>query len=586
MTINIFQPAGGPSYFKRGAFLPNGNPTQPFSSQNIPGYIYNTESSLFNTISPQFGKPADSGFRFETIFNNVPANVDIYVPISLKNGGNQATLTSDPIGPFNPVAGMNSWVRVPVQQGFGSLTYEVTGNDSTSTGDSFVNLPVVTSFNSGSPTPGLITLEITPQPESPAPPNVEPSTFHTPAFSNSFLNLINQGTENTDAGQIAVASILSCSGTSPIFKLGPPFDTGTPMMFNVLPDGRYRNRQNAVLFSDTNELNNIAFKIRSSSQNTGLVDVPAKASELKGRKLTASSAWLTATLSSTSTPLTVTVEVNPAGMAAGTYNGSVEFTSAVAPTMTLPVVLTVMPPGPALASTALFNAASYAPSAVAPGENVVVYGSMFGPSTLTTAARDAQGRLTTELGGVQLLFDNIPAPLVYAGSGVVSALVPFEVGTKQLTVMQVEYQGVKSAPHVLLVLDAIPGLYTATGGGGGQGAILNQDNSYNNSANPANPGDIIQLFGTGAGQTDPPGMDGGPAQAPFPKPLLPVEVTIDGLLADIVYAASAPGEPEGIFQINARVPLGVARGTGVPVLVTVGTKQTQPGVTVEISPTK
>ena len=57
------------------------------------------------------------------------------------------------------------------------------------------------------------------------------------------------------------------------------------------------------------------------------------------------------------------------------------------------------------------------------------------------------------------------------------------------------------------VFDAIPGLYTADGGDAGQGAILNQDNSYNSATNPANPGDIIQLFGTRAGQTDPPGLD-------------------------------------------------------------------------------
>jgi uncharacterized protein (TIGR03437 family) len=276
--------------------------------------------------------------------------------------------------------------------------------------------------------------------------------------------------------------------------------------------------------------------------------------------------------------------VNPAGLSPGTYSGTVVFNSPQAVSRNLPVNLVVMPSGPTLPSTAVFNAASYTPLAVAPGENIVVYGSSFGPDSLTLTSRDAQGRLSTSLAGVSLLFDNVPAPLVYTGKGVVSALVPFAVAKKTVTVMQVVYQGAKSAPYAIPVFDAIPGLYTADGGGAGQGAILNQDNSYNSATNPANPGDIIQLFGTGAGQTDPPGTDGNPAQDPFPKPLLPVSVTIDGLPADVIYEGSAPGEPEGVFQINARVPAGVTRGVGVQVLVTIGTKRTQLGVTLAISP--
>jgi uncharacterized protein (TIGR03437 family) len=250
----------------------------------------------------------------------------------------------------------------------------------------------------------------------------------------------------------------------------------------------------------------------------------------------------------------------------------------------LPVRLVVMQPGPAIAPSAVLSAASYAPMAVAPGEAVVVYGSRFGPSSLATLTLDAQGHVSTSLAGVRLLFDGIPAPLIYTGAGLVSAFVPFGVATKQSTQVQVEYQGVKSVPIVVPVLDAVPGLFTADGSGGNQGAILNQDNTYNSATIPADPGDIVVLFGTGAGQTNPAGTDGQLAQAPLPKPLLPVKVTIDGLPADdILYAGSAPTLPEGVFQINVRVPFGVSRGRGVPVLITVGNRQTQPGVTLAVS---
>jgi len=110
--------------------------------------------------------------------------------------------------------------------------------------------------------------------------------------------------------------------------------------------------------------------------------------------------------------------------------------------------------------------------------------------------------------------------------------------------LQVEYQGVKSPPVASPVVDAIPELYTTNGAAVSQGAILNLNKCYNKAGNHAHPGDIIVLFGTGFGQTNPPGADGSPAQD-LPKPLLPVSVTIDGLPAHILYAASLPARPGG-----------------------------------------
>ena len=79
----------------------------------------------------------------------------------------------------------------------------------------------------------------------------------------------------------------------------------------------------------------------------------------------------------------VTVTATPTGLATGAYSGTVTLSSpnsipAIAVTVNL-VVGTVT--GPAL--NAVANAASYSTGSIAPGENVVLFGSGIGPAQLT-----------------------------------------------------------------------------------------------------------------------------------------------------------------------------------------------------------
>ena len=71
-----------------------------------------------------------------------------------------------------------------------------------------------------------------------------------------------------------------------------------------------------------------------------------------------------------------------------------------------------------------------------------------------------------------------------------------------------------------------PGLFTANSTGKGQAAAVNEHGSINSASRPAPVGSVISLFDTGEGQTSPQGVDGKTATAPYPKPRLPVSVTI------------------------------------------------------------
>jgi uncharacterized protein (TIGR03437 family) len=119
--------------------------------------------------------------------------------------------------------------------------------------------------------------------------------------------------------------------------------------------------------------------------------------------------------------------------------------------------------------------------------------------------------------------------------------------------------------------DTSPGIFSVTGDGKGQGAILNA-NGLNSGGNPAAKGSIIQIFATGAGMWDNKlGGDGWIVSTllPYPVPLAPVSVTIGGQAAQIMYAGAAPNLVSGALQVNAVVPDGVASGPQ-PVVLMVG----------------
>ena len=223
----------------------------------------------------------------------------------------------------------------------------------------------------------------------------------------------------------------------------------------------------------------------------------------------------------------------------------------------------------AVAVSAVDNAASYATGSVSPGEIVTIFGGGMGGGTLVTAeVNQTTGKLATTLNGTSVTIGGTPAPLVYASANQVSAIVPYEVAGQTSTQVTVQYNGASSSGLTIPVVAATPGVFTANASGRGPGAILNQDSTYNTASNPAKPGDVIVLYGTGEGQLNPLGVTGSIASGPtYPKPVLPVSVSIGGIdaTAGITYAGSAPTFVEGLLQIDVTVPQGV--GSGAQALV-------------------
>jgi uncharacterized protein (TIGR03437 family) len=181
---------------------------------------------------------------------------------------------------------------------------------------------------------------------------------------------------------------------------------------------------------------------------------------------------------------------------------------------------------PPITVTSVANAASNAQGAVAPGEIVTIAGAGLGPALQVGGADPTTGLLNTSVAGASVLFDGVAAPLVTVSATRVTAIVPYEIDGNNSTQMQVSFNGQTSAPMTLTVAPSFPGLFSADSSGAGQALASNADSSPNSAGNPANTGDVITLFGTGEGQTDPPGVDGQIANDVLPQPVLPLSVTI------------------------------------------------------------
>jgi uncharacterized protein (TIGR03437 family) len=265
----------------------------------------------------------------------------------------------------------------------------------------------------------------------------------------------------------------------------------------------------------------------------------------------------------------------------GTYNASLTLSDGQSIVIPVSIDVTAGPlPQPVIG--AVVNAASQEIGPVSPGEIVTLFGDLVGPTSEYGASLDASGNLVTTIANARVSFDGIPAPILYASPSQMNVIVPYNIPNPAFTNVQVEYLGVMSAAIGVPVAASEPSIFTLAGNGVGQAAILNQDNSVNEQGNPAPRGSVVQIYGTGEGMTNPPGVTGSITDAQTSRPVLPVSVTIGGVNATLQYAGSALDAVTGLFQVNAIVPQSIMPGPAVPIVLTVGTASSPGNVTIAV----
>ncbi len=138
--------------------------------------------------------------------------------------------------------------------------------------------------------------------------------------------------------------------------------------------------------------------------------------------------------------------------------------------------------------------------------------------------------------------------------------------------LRVERNGVPSNTVVPFILETQPGLFALDGSGTGQAlAMHREDGSLNGPQNPAAKGSILDLYATGLGRTDPPGIAGRVAAADaLPAVRAPVGVMIGNRLAEVLYAGGAAGQAAGFAQVTVRIGESTPSGSHIPIRLIAG----------------
>ena len=226
------------------------------------------------------------------------------------------------------------------------------------------------------------------------------------------------------------------------------------------------------------------------------------------------------------------------------------------------------------------NAASFAEGPIAPGQIVSLFGAGLAAGQRLGPQVDKSGRVASALGGIEVRFDGLPAPLLFVTDNQINVQAPYEIAEQRTTLIEVLGQGIVKASRTAPTAAAAPGLFTMNGGSGPVVAIA-ADGSLNSAANPADRGSVWTLYATGEGQTDQSSATGQLASPPLGRPVLPVVLTVGGVPAEILYAGAAPGYV-GLMQVNFRVPSGFLPSGALPVSLKAGQWASQSRVTLAV----
>uniref|UniRef100_Q01TN4 BACON domain-containing protein n=1 Tax=Solibacter usitatus (strain Ellin6076) TaxID=234267 RepID=Q01TN4_SOLUE len=309
----------------------------------------------------------------------------------------------------------------------------------------------------------------------------------------------------------------------------------------------------------------------SSTPATQAIQVTSSGSALT-TAVSLSAPWLTANPLNGSTPLTVNVGVNPAGLAAGTYNGQVVVTTTGvftnSSTQTIAVSLTVTPDNRPII-TSVVNAASFK-SVIGPGTWISIMGSNLGPNTLPQGVP-----FPISMNGVSAELDGVGG----AYSLLFQFTSPTQINAFLPQVLPISFLNASCSIAVTTPTGATSfntfcqGLAPALFSYGPQqyASATHLDGSVVGvvaGTRPAQNGEIITLWGTGFGQTAPPVSN---VNSVFPPQVLAnsVAVYVGGQSVQVLWAGMVG---TGLYQFNIQLPDNLMPGD-VPVSIkTVGTE--------------
>jgi len=221
---------------------------------------------------------------------------------------------------------------------------------------------------------------------------------------------------------------------------------------------------------------------------------------------------------------------------------------------------------PFIAVTGIVNAAAATPQpGVAPGSIVSIYGG----SLSTSTALGPASPLVQTLANVTVTAGDQVFPLFFVSPTQINFLLPpnFPLGAATLTV---SVPGQADLQSSFTVVRNAPGLFQQLLNGQAFAIALHEDGTMVTTASPAKSTELLTLFGTGFGPTNPPTPEGFalPAQPAYPI-TDPATVTIgDATVISPDSVVAAPGRV-GVDEVQFRLGSGAPTGINAPMHLTI-----------------
>jgi uncharacterized protein (TIGR03437 family) len=295
------------------------------------------------------------------------------------------------------------------------------------------------------------------------------------------------------------------------------------------------------------------YDVGVSNTGAGVLNWTATVTYLGG------SGWLDISPASGVDHGTIRLVAHPENLEAGTYRATLTVDAGpLAGSRSLAITLVVtaaVPPPPAV--TRVNNAASLLPGSAA-STWTAIQGTNLASTTRTWRQTDIVGnQLPTELDGVSVSIHGRPAYVYYVSPTQVNVLAPGDAGEGTVPVEVVTPQGRSNSATVALARLS-PAFFMLGAEGGKYLAAVHSDGTYVGKPNltagiatrPAKPGDVILLFGTGFGETNPPVPAGQAFPQASPLPDSP-SVRIGDVQASVSWAGLVS---PGLYQLNVVVP--------------------------------
>jgi len=222
---------------------------------------------------------------------------------------------------------------------------------------------------------------------------------------------------------------------------------------------------------------------------------------------------------------------------------------------------------PVLTQKGIVNAASYAEAPFAPGTLVTAFGLHLGSRTGTHGAVE-QGTFPSTLNGTTVLVNGKPAPLLYARNDQVTFQLPFSLEPGQPVSIRAQNGGVSSPAVNFTLARSSPGVFSADGSRAAAISPLGQGNTLAR-------GQWATVFASGLGAVEGEIREGQLAPSELRPTRQAVEVYIEGVLCQTLFAGLAPGLA-GVYQVNFLVPERLAASSAARLVLLQGGEVSRP----------